>query len=75
MSSAFRARIERFAKCPATVGDELREGLKTSSPARRANLAEIHRRKIANLETGLDDPTGPDEAARVLRSPVDAVVL
>ena len=44
-------------------------------PALHPDLVEVYRRKIADLETALNDPSGRDEAATALRGLIDAVVL
>jgi len=44
-------------------------------PALHPNLVEVYRRKVANLEAALNDPSGRDEAATALRDLIDAVVL
>jgi site-specific DNA recombinase len=46
-----------------------------SIPALHPNLAELYRRKVADLEIALNDPACRDEAAMALRGLIDAVVL
>jgi DNA invertase Pin-like site-specific DNA recombinase len=48
---------------------------RTRPPALHPNIAEIYRRKVADLETALSDPSLRGEAALAIRNLVDAVVL
>jgi len=45
------------------------------APALHPGLAEIYRRKVAELETALNDPSIQAEASGALRGLIDAVVL
>ena len=45
------------------------------APALHPNLAEMYKRKIADLEAALNDPSTKTEAAQLLRGLVDAIVI
>jgi DNA invertase Pin-like site-specific DNA recombinase len=46
-----------------------------SAPLLHPNLADLYRRKVAELHTALNDPAARDEATTILRSLIDRIVI
>ena len=67
--------LELEAKRDACHRNLQEQGDQAPAPALHPGLSEIYRRKVAELETALNDPEIQAEAAGVLRGLIDAVVL
>jgi|SRR5215472_1107650 len=67
--------LELEAKRDACERGLKEQGDQPPAPALHPGLAEVYRRKVAKLETALNDPSIQPEASGVLRGLIDAVVL
>lgn len=67
-------KLEELERRKRTLETELTTDPPTT-PLLHPNLAELYRRKVADLEHALEDPTLRDEALAILRSLVETVEL
>jgi site-specific DNA recombinase len=69
-----QAKLDQFETRKAELAAELEQG--TPSPVRlHPNLAELYRKKVADLETALSDPATQSEALEILRGLVERVEM
>jgi site-specific DNA recombinase len=72
---ALNARIKTLEARQQEVSDAIEAAPATSKPLLHPNLAELYRRKVADLATAINAPECRDEAFELIRSLIDRVVL
>lgn len=73
-TAGLKDKLEELERRKRTLETELTTAL-PPPPLLHPNLAELYRRKIAELENAIEDPTLRDEALAILRDLVEAVEL
>ncbi|HSR72656.1 MAG TPA: hypothetical protein VLL72_09780 [Kiloniellales bacterium] len=69
-----RAKLEDLESCKALLEAELNDA-PLPVPRIHPNLAEVYRRKVADLHEALADPACRDEALNILRGLIERVVM
>ena len=69
-----QAKLDELESCKATLEAEL-AAAPPPAPRLHPNLAEIYRRKVADLQTTLSAPETQTEALEILRGLIERVVL
>ena len=72
---ALNARLKFLEERQQQVSQDLDAGTEKSEPLIHPNLAELYRRKVADLADAIHAPENRDEAFEVIRSLIDRVVL
>ncbi len=73
-SPELQDKLDQLSSRKRQLESEL-EGTKPSGPILHPNLAELYRRKVAELRTSLEHPECRDGAITILRSLIDHVVV
>jgi len=69
-----QAKLDEFEQRKAMLEAKLAAAL-PPAPRLHPNLAEVYRRKVADLQTALADPATQTEALEILRGLIERVVL